>query len=346
MKIIVSSRRRHYAARVSIFLIAIALIAGMVGCELAHQLRISSTLGGSITTPGEGTFTYDEGTVVVLVAEAEEDYQFLRWTGDVDTIADVNAAITHFTMSYSLFDITAHFGWFDITITQVAAGYTHTVGLKDDGTVVAVGDNEYGQCDVGTWTNITQVAASWHHTVGLKDDGTVVAVGYNSGGQCDVGGWTDITQVAAGVGHTVGVESDGTVVAVGWNDNGQCDVGGWTGIVHVSAGWSHTVGLRSDGTVVAVGLNNDGQCEVGGCQHDSPVSSAVILHVGLTQRRLYNVVAVGSNNEGQCDVGGWASIAQVAAGGLALGGHTVGLKSDGTVVAVGLNDHGQCNVGG
>ena len=27
----------------------------------------------------------------------------------------------------------------------------HTVGLKSDGTVVAVGDIHWGQCDVGGW---------------------------------------------------------------------------------------------------------------------------------------------------------------------------------------------------
>ncbi|MEH6996676.1 chromosome condensation regulator, partial [Neobacillus drentensis] len=27
-------------------------------------------------------------------------------------------------------------------------------GLKSDGTVVAVGDNEYGQCDVSDWSGI------------------------------------------------------------------------------------------------------------------------------------------------------------------------------------------------
>jgi len=31
---------------------------------------------------------------------------------------------------------------------MVAAGWGHTVGLKDDGTAFAVGDNRYGQCDV------------------------------------------------------------------------------------------------------------------------------------------------------------------------------------------------------
>jgi hypothetical protein len=34
---------------------------------------------------------------------------------------------------------------------QVAAGWDHTVGLKADGTAVAVGYNGYGQCEVGSW---------------------------------------------------------------------------------------------------------------------------------------------------------------------------------------------------
>jgi len=64
--------------------------------------------------------------------------------------------------------------------------------------------------------NVTpMVAAGLIHTVGVKSDGTVVAVGNNEEGQCDVDGWTDITQVAAGEEHTVGVNSDGTVVAAG-----------------------------------------------------------------------------------------------------------------------------------
>ena len=36
------------------------------------------------------------------------------------------------------------------------------------------------------------ISAGMYHTVGLKADGTVVAVGDNGKGQCDVSGWTDI----------------------------------------------------------------------------------------------------------------------------------------------------------
>ncbi len=40
-------------------------------------------------------------------------------------------------------------GWKDII--AVSAGQWHTVGLKKDGTVVAVGDNDDGQCKVSVW---------------------------------------------------------------------------------------------------------------------------------------------------------------------------------------------------
>ena len=83
--------------------------------------------------------------------------------------------------------------WGEITPREtVSAGWGHTVGLKADGTVVAVGSNGRGQCDVDGWTDIVAVSAGDFHTVGLKADGTVVAVGSNGSGQCDVDGWTDI----------------------------------------------------------------------------------------------------------------------------------------------------------
>jgi len=96
-------------ARISIFLVTVALIAGMVGCGgESYDLTISSTAGGSVTTPVEGTFTYDEGEVVNLVAEAEEGYRFVNWTGDVGTINDVNAATTTITMNDN-YSVTATF---------------------------------------------------------------------------------------------------------------------------------------------------------------------------------------------------------------------------------------------
>jgi hypothetical protein len=71
-------------------------------------LGISSTTGGSVTSPGEGVFSYPLGTQVSLVAESDEGYHFVNWSGDVATIADVNDASTTITM-YSSYSIRANF---------------------------------------------------------------------------------------------------------------------------------------------------------------------------------------------------------------------------------------------
>ena len=117
--------------------------------------------------------------------------------------------------------------WDEAAVRETtSAGFAHTVGLKSDGTVVAVGDNDYGQCDVSEWTDIVAISAGGGYTVGLKSDGTVVAVGWNDYSQCKVFGWTDIVAISAGSYHTVGLKSDGTEVAVGEDDDGQCGVYG------------------------------------------------------------------------------------------------------------------------
>jgi hypothetical protein len=72
---------------------------------------------------------------------------------------------------------------------QVACGYYHTVGLKADGSVVAVGRSSEGQINTGSWNDIVQVACGYQHTVGLKADGSVVAVGRSSEGQINTGSW-------------------------------------------------------------------------------------------------------------------------------------------------------------
>jgi alpha-tubulin suppressor-like RCC1 family protein len=303
-----------------------------------HTLAASSTAGGSVTSPGQGTFTYNAGTVVDLVAQAGEGYEFVNWTGDVGTIEDVGAARTTIVM-HDNYSITANFQ--RKYIPMVDGGCWHTLGLKSDGTVLAVGYNSYGQCDVGNWTDIIQVDGGGEHTVGLKSDGTVVAVGYNGYGQCNVGDWTGIIQVVAGRQHTVGLKSDGTVVAVGLNEYRQCNVGNWTDIIQVAAGansW-HTVGLKSDGTVVAVGGNWDGECDVADWAGIVQVAAGGHHTIGLKSDG--TVVAAGRNNYGECNVGSWTDIVQIAAG-CQL---TIGLKPDGTVITAGWNGYGQRTVG-
>jgi hypothetical protein len=80
----------------------------IITVRVLHDLTISSTAGGSVTTPGEGPFTYDEGTVVDLVAVADDDYQFTGWTGDIEALDDPAAAETTITMDGD-YSITANF---------------------------------------------------------------------------------------------------------------------------------------------------------------------------------------------------------------------------------------------
>ena len=227
--------------------------------------------------------------------------------------------------------------WKDII--AVSAGELHTVGLKADGTVVVVGRNEYGQCNVSHWKDIVAISTGYCHTVGLKADGTVVIAGRNKYGQCNVSNWKDIVAISAGAHHTVGLKADGTVVAVGSNEDHQCNVSDWKDIVAVSAGDLHTVGLKADGTVVAVGSNYNRQCNVSDWKDIVAVSAGGWHTVGLKTDG--TVVAVGSNVDGQCNVSNWKDIAAISAGGY---NYTVGVKENGTVIAVGMNANGQCDV--
>lgn len=96
----------------------------------------------------------------------------------------------------------------------------HIVGLRENGTVVAVGDNRCGQCNVEDWTDIVAVAAGDWHTVGLKKDGTVVVAGFERDNQIiyeDILEWDDIVAVSTGTGYTIGVKADGTVLHSGDN---------------------------------------------------------------------------------------------------------------------------------
>jgi hypothetical protein len=99
-----------YVVRVSIFLIMVALVVGMVGCIFVrYDLTVSSTEGGEVTTPGEATFTYGKATMVNLVAEPEDGYHFVNWTGEVGTITNANTAATTIIMNGD-YSILANFG--------------------------------------------------------------------------------------------------------------------------------------------------------------------------------------------------------------------------------------------
>ena len=228
----------------------------------------------------------------------------------------------------------------------------HTVGLKTDGTVVAVGWNGSEQCKTNDWRNIVAISASHGHTVGLKANGTVVAVGDDKVyGQCKTqewNGWKDIVAVFAVANLTIGVKSDGTAVVAGktYEDSFsfKLDINDWQNIVAISSHFSYqsrddislgvrnVVGLKSDGTVVAIGADYKGSCKKTRNWRDIvAISVGKGFHqytVGLKSDG--TVVAVGDNDlTGQCNTESWRDIVAITTG----FAHTVGLRSDGTVVS-------------
>ena len=62
------------------------------------------------------------------------------------------------------------------------------------------------------WTDIIVIAAGYHQTVGLKSDGTVVALCVFNDNLRKVGDWKDIIAIEAGYSNTIGLKKDGTVV--------------------------------------------------------------------------------------------------------------------------------------
>ena len=142
---------------------------------------------------------------------------------------------------------------------QVACGHAHTVALRSDGRVYAVGANPDGRCDTRKWRDIRYVTCGVNHTVAIRADGTCVATGDNRYGQCDVASWEDLILVAAGEYHTVGLCADGRVVSTGENRKGQGRVEDLFGVVSVACQPEATLCVLSDGRVVIRG--GDGELD-------------------------------------------------------------------------------------
>jgi len=143
-----------------------------------YSLIISSTVGGSVTTPGEGPFSYDGGTAVSLVATPDSGYQFVSWTGNVHAIADVNAASTTITMNDD-YSAIANFeaippAQYTLTISSTIGGFVSTPGQGtfryDAGAVVdLVVDNEEGYKflkwigDIEMIASVNATSTTWHN---------------------------------------------------------------------------------------------------------------------------------------------------------------------------------------
>jgi autotransporter-associated beta strand protein len=197
-------------------------------------------------------------------------------------------------------------------VVAVSAALSHSLALCSDGTVVAWGENYYGQlgnnsvsyssipvqvnqAGVLKGKSVVAVSASSAGSLALCSDGSVAAWGINDGGQLGNNSTsTGFSSVPVLVSQS-GVLSGKKVVAV-------------------SAGEGHSLALCSDGTVAAWGFNYLGQLG-----NNSTVRSMVPVLV---------------NREG---VLSGKTVVDVSAG----PGYSLALCSDGTVAAWGENSSGQ-----
>ena len=82
-------------------------------------------------------------------------------------------------------------------------------GLKDDGTVLVIGEDKYNKLQAKEWTNIVKIKSGISNVMGLKDGGTVVT----TSDKVDTSDWTDIIQIGTPLisGTVFGLKADGTM---------------------------------------------------------------------------------------------------------------------------------------
>ncbi len=309
-----------------------------------HCLALSRVLAAPVIYqhPASQTAFPDAAALFVVqaVGAGTLSYQWRK-----DTVAISGATKSTYTIASAQF---SDAGSYDCVVSNGSKGSTTSNAatltvLRQNGSVVAWGNNEDGQCSVPSLNaDFVGISGGVWHSLGLKADGSVVAWGNNDSGQCTAPSPnSDFVAVAAGGSHSLGLKSDGSVVAWGDNGNFQCNVQSPNaGFVAVAAGMWYSLGLKSDGAVAVWGDNTYGQCSV-----PSPNSGFVAVGAGgyhsIGLKSDGTVVAWGSNDDGQCNVPSPnADFVAVDAGGY----HSLGLKSDGSVVAWGDNGEGQCTL--
>jgi RHS repeat-associated protein len=197
----------------------------------------------------------------------------------------------------------------------IAAGASHSLAVKNDGTVWAWGLNSSGQLGNGNTTNQktpvkvtgiangSGVAGGALHSLALRSDGTVSAWGSNAYGQLGnnsttnsstpvaVSSLASVTSVVAGASHSLALGSDGTVWAWGLNASGQLGNGTTTNaktpvsvpnlsrVVAIAAGNTHSLALRIDGRVWAWGGNASYQLGNTGTGSTTPVQVQGVSNV-------------------------------------------------------------------
>jgi len=194
----------------------------------------------------------------------------------------------------------------------VAAGPHHSIALKSDGTVVAWGDDSYGQLGLGRasqsslptrvsgLSDVKQIAATSGYSLAVKADGTAWAWGNNRRGELGDGSTTNrsipqlipnlqnVVAVAGTQGFAMALKTDGTI-AVWGAEYGSVSMQGLAGVSAIAAGKDFALALNRDGTVWAAGRNYAGQLGDGTASADRSVPAKVL--------NLTDIVAIAASEQ-------------------------------------------------
>jgi hypothetical protein len=148
-----------------------------------------------------------------------------------------------------------------LPVQAIAAGCNHNLALLPDGTVVAWGDNSFGQASPpSNLSNVVAIAAGYLHSAALCSNGTVVVWGDNTFGQANVPpGLSNVVAIAAGDFHTLALLSNGAVVEWGDDTFGQLDVPfDVVNAVGIASGCYHALALVPLNSLLQSHLTRDG----------------------------------------------------------------------------------------
>lgn len=221
------------------------------GSNDVGQLGVSDNVGTPTPNPAPTVVPGLQG--IIAIAAGADDSLALRsdgtvWAFGLNEFGQLGSAANNGTKAPNSVP-TMVAGLSDVV--AIAAGLSHTLALRSDGTVWAFGFNYFGQLGT-TSDNLSGVVA---HPIPTQ-----------------VPGLSNVVAIAAGDRHNLALRSDGTVWAFGHNVFGQLgtdtnnniyesanptptQVAGLSGAVAVAAGGASSWVVRSDGSVWAFGDN-------------------------------------------------------------------------------------------
>jgi hypothetical protein len=136
-------------------------------------------------------------------------------------------------------------------VMAVAAGYSHSLALKSDGTVIVWGTTAATNIPPGL-SNVVAIAAGDGQSLALKADGTLAAWGApRTAATTNIpAGLSNIVAIACGDDHNLVLKSDGTVYAWGADYSGQTNLpDNLNSVVAIAAGNTGNLAVKNDGSI-------------------------------------------------------------------------------------------------